>query len=323
MVELVESAAERKERKRLKKLKKQEKAASDDSAISSDVDSTSKLLASVETPEQKKERKRLKKLAKKKLEEAVAAAVPAAEEKSKKKKKKKEKKLESNGNGTVVPDENSNNVKKSAKKRKNEDGVKEEQMVPFNAWTKIMQNTGNNEQPPAKKPKQKESKAKVDIPEEKETGVFKKIFYRPTESTINMTDDEVNAFRTENKMNLTGDNVSHYKPILEFSDFCQDAKIMSVTKGFSKPTPIQAQCWPIIASGRDIIGIAETGSGKTLSFSLPALAHMLYRYDHPVPAVPKSPMMLVLSPTRELAMQTQTVMEEAGKACFIRYHIFD
>ena len=322
MVELVESAAERKERKRLKKLKKlakQEKAASDDSAFSSDVDSTSKLLASVESPEQKKERKRLKKLAKKKLEEAVAVLPEAVEGKTEKKKnKKKDKKLESNGNGSVIPDENSNNVKKSAKKRKNEDAAKEEKMVPFNAWSKIMQNTGSNEQPPAKKQKQKEVKTKVDIPEEKETGVFKKIFYRPTESTINMTDDEVNAFRTENKMNLTGENVSHYKPILEFSDFCQDAKIMSVTKGFSKPTPIQAQCWPIIGSGRDIIGIAETGSGKTLSFSLPALAHMLYRYDHPVPAVPKSPMMLVLSPTRELAMQTQTVMEDAGKACFIR-----
>merc|ERR550532_980486 len=133
-----------------------------------------------------------------------------------------------------------------------------------------------------------------------------------------MTDDEVNAFRTENKMNLTGDNVSRYKPILEFSDFCQDAKIMSVTKGFSKPTPIQAQCWPIIASGRDIIGIAETGSGKTLAFSLPALAHMLYRYDNPVKGIPANPIMLVLSPTRELAMQTQVVMEEAGKACEIR-----
>ena len=94
------------------------------------------------------------------------------------------------------------------------------------------------------------------------------------------------------------------------------------SQDFSKPTPIQSQCWPIIASGRDIIGIAETGSGKTLAFCLPALAHILYRwlarkyfikthdgnnlrYDHPVPGVPKSPMMLVLSPTRELATQTQ------------------
>jgi len=181
-----------------------------------------------------------------------------------------------------------------------------------------VQSSGNHEQPPTKKQKQKEAKANFEVPEEKETGVFKKIFYRPTESTNNMTDEEVTAFRTENKMSLAGENVAHYKPILEFNDFCQDAKIMSVTRGFSRPTPIQSQCWPIIASGRDIIGIAETGSGKTMAFSLPALAHMLHRYDHPVPAVPKSPMMLVLSPTRELAMQTQTVMEEAGKMCFIR-----
>ena len=83
----VQSAAERKERKRLKKLAMQEKAASDDSAFSSDVDSTSKLLASVESPEQKKERKRLKKLAKKKLEEAVLPV--ATEEKAEKRKARK------------------------------------------------------------------------------------------------------------------------------------------------------------------------------------------------------------------------------------------
>ena len=52
---------------------------------------------------------------------------------------------------------------------------------------------------------------------------------------------------------------------------------MSVVKDFLKPTAIQSQCWPIISSGRDIIGIAETGSGKTLAFSLPALPHILHR----------------------------------------------
>ena len=111
---------------------------------------------------------------------------------------------------------------------------------------------------------------------------------------------------------------------------------MSVVKDFEKPTPIQSQCWPIIGSGRDIIGIAETGSGKTLAFSLPALKHMLYRckviddhwpssfylrpsrYDHPIPGLPPNPIMLVLSPTRELAMQSQEVMEKAGKECEIR-----
>ena len=75
----------------------------------------------------------------------------------------------------------------------------------------------------------------------------------------------------------TGRLCETYKPIENFTDFCTDAKIMSVVKDFEKPTPIQSQCWPIIGSGRDIIGIAETGSGKTLAFSLPALKHMLYR----------------------------------------------
>ena len=94
-----------------------------------------------------------------------------------------------------------------------------------------------------------------------------------------MTEDSVTAFRTQHKMNLTGRDAERFKPILEFSDFSKDPEVMSVCKDFSKPTPIQSQCWPIIGSGRDIIGIAETGSGKTLAFSLPALSHMIYRWD--------------------------------------------
>ena len=44
----------------------------------------------------------------------------------------------------------------------------------------------------------------------------------------------------------------------------------------------------------------------------------LPRYDHPIPGLPPNPIMLVLSPTRELAMQSQEVMEKAGKECEIR-----
>ena len=44
--------------------------------------------------------------------------------------------------------------------------------------------------------------------------------------------------------------------------------------GFIAPTPIQSQGWPMALSGRDLIGIAATGSGKTLSFILPALIHI-------------------------------------------------
>jgi len=338
MVEIVESPAERKERKRLKKLKKLEKLAaqqnestiSDDSPLSSDVDSAKKL-APPETPEEKKERKRLKKLAKMSVEQAIEAQVVTETKKEKKKKKAKKETGDENSNvkkeGRKKNEESkenlntASNVKKEGKKRKNEDSVSvhgNSNPTTDNAWSKIMKKKKTDDEPAAKKIKQEKEIKKMVIPEEKETGVFKKIFYKPTETTINMPDEDVDKFRTDNKMNVTGNNVEHFKPIMEFKDFCEDPSIMSVCKTFSKPTPIQSQCWPIIGSGRDIIGIAETGSGKTLAFSLPALQHMLYRYDHPVPAIPKNPIMLVLSPTRKLAMQTQVVMEQAGGACYIR-----
>merc|ERR1719412_2775595 len=227
-----------------------------------------------------------------------------------------------------------NNVKekKKAKKRKLEkengaeakiDWAQEvDQVLPLSGDSGKKKKKEGDE--PEKKKKKKEKLQHLDAPKEqvveevKEKGPFKKIFYKPTKATLSIPDEQVKAFQEKHKMNLTGRLSELYKPIENFSDFCTDAKIMSVVKDFEKPTPIQSQCWPIIGSGRDIIGIAETGSGKTLAFSLPALKHMLYRYDHPIPGLPPNPIMLVLSPTRELAMQSQEVMEKAGKECEIR-----
>ena len=72
------------------------------------------------------------------------------------------------------------------------------------------------------------------------------------------------------------------------------------TKGYTEPTPIQRQAIPALLQGRDILGIAQTGTGKTAAFSLPSL--------HRLAAEPKARMnascrMLVMSPTRELAAQ--------------------
>merc|ERR1711892_653552 len=214
-------------------------------------------------------------------------------------------------------------TEKKSKKRKAEDwntlvedeeaAIAKEVAAPANAWMKMVLNKKDKkekkvaptEEPPAKKKKNKDKeKVKVEALEE-ENGVFKKIFYRPSEDTAAYPDADVAKFRGEHNMIITGRGAENFKPL----QTCKD---------FKTPTPIQAQCWPIIGSGRDIIGIAETGSGKTLAFSLPAIAHMLYRYENPVQGVPANPIMLVLSPTRELAMQTQVVMEEAGKACEIR-----
>jgi ATP-dependent RNA helicase DDX5/DBP2 len=66
---------------------------------------------------------------------------------------------------------------------------------------------------------------------------------------------------------------------------------------FQRPSLIQAHSWPILGTGRDVIGIAKTGSGKTLGFLLPGFTKML------VERLGGSPIMLVMAPTRELAVQ--------------------
>lgn len=75
-------------------------------------------------------------------------------------------------------------------------------------------------------------------------------------------------------------------------------------QGFEKPSPIQAQAWPVLLKGEDLIGIAQTGTGKTLAFLLPAMIHTEFQ---PVPrgAERGGPNVLVLAPTRELAQQIE------------------
>ncbi len=81
-------------------------------------------------------------------------------------------------------------------------------------------------------------------------------------------------------------------------------------EGYTKPTPIQAQAIPQLMEGRDLLGIAQTGTGKTAAFGLPAL-HYLQKNPKPRPA--KGCRMLVLAPTRELASQIAEMMNTYGK----------
>ncbi len=60
--------------------------------------------------------------------------------------------------------------------------------------------------------------------------------------------------------------------------------LLHATREFVRPSPIQAQCWPIVQSGRDLVGIAATGSGKTLAFGLPGLKHILAQRRGGAPA---------------------------------------
>jgi ATP-dependent RNA helicase DeaD len=75
--------------------------------------------------------------------------------------------------------------------------------------------------------------------------------------------------------------------------------------GFSAATSIQARTIPLLLSGKDVLGEAQTGTGKTAAFGLPALA----KIDTAV----KKPQLMVLAPTRELAMQVAEAIESFGK----------
>ncbi|XP_046834269.1 probable ATP-dependent RNA helicase DDX43 [Vespa crabro] len=79
-------------------------------------------------------------------------------------------------------------------------------------------------------------------------------------------------------------------------------------QGFTNPSPIQRQGWPILLSGKDMIGIAQTGTGKTLAFLLPALIHIDGQKTPFNERV--GPNVLILAPTRELALQIE---KEVGK----------
>jgi ATP-dependent RNA helicase DDX47/RRP3 len=80
--------------------------------------------------------------------------------------------------------------------------------------------------------------------------------------------------------------------------------------GFKKPTPIQEQAIPLALEGRDVIGLAETGSGKTAAFALPILQALMEK--------PQPLFGLVLAPTRELAYQTSQQFEAIGSIIGVR-----
>lgn len=101
-------------------------------------------------------------------------------------------------------------------------------------------------------------------------------------------------------------------PIKNFKDMRFPEPILNMlkTKGIVQPTPIQVQGLPVILSGRDMIGIAFTGSGKTLVFVLPMIM-MALQEEIMMPIVPgEGPFGLIICPSRELARQTYEVIEQ-------------
>jgi len=86
-------------------------------------------------------------------------------------------------------------------------------------------------------------------------------------------------------------------------------------EGYDSPTPIQAQAIPLVLPGRDLLGIAQTGTGKTAAFALPVLHRLAAVNTRPQP---KSVRVLVLTPTRELAVQVSDCFATYGKHLRLR-----
>jgi ATP-dependent RNA helicase RhlE len=84
---------------------------------------------------------------------------------------------------------------------------------------------------------------------------------------------------------------------------------------YTHPTPIQARTIPALLRGRDVLGIAQTGTGKTAAFALPVLQQLAQQGGR---AEPRSPRALVLAPTRELAVQITRSFDTYGKGLGLR-----
>jgi len=97
-----------------------------------------------------------------------------------------------------------------------------------------------------------------------------------------------------------------------FADLALTAPLMQAVKesGYERPTPIQARAIPHLLQGRDLLGLAQTGTGKTAAFVLPMLQRLMETKKR---AAPKSMRALILTPTRELAVQILESLKTYGR----------
>jgi len=119
---------------------------------------------------------------------------------------------------------------------------------------------------------------------------FEKNFYIEDNRVAALSDREIEEFRRSKEIKVgvydlqilachlseqvQGRNVP--RPVMSFDQVGFPEYLMTSIRaqGFDTPTPIQCQAWPMALTGRDVVAIAQTGSGKTISFALPAMLHI-------------------------------------------------
>jgi ATP-dependent RNA helicase DDX41 len=134
--------------------------------------------------------------------------------------------------------------------------------------------------------------------------------WKPPLSIRSLSDKECDDIRKQWHILVEGEDIP--PPIKNFKDMRFPDPILKKlkSKGITRPTPIQVQGLPVILSGRDMIGIAFTGSGKTLVFVLPLIMLALQEETRMNLIGGEGPLGLVVCPSRELARQTFDVVEE-------------
>jgi ATP-dependent RNA helicase RhlE len=92
-------------------------------------------------------------------------------------------------------------------------------------------------------------------------------------------------------------------------------------EGYTTPTPIQQQAIPHLLAGRDLLGVAQTGTGKTAAFAVPILQHLAESSEPHNPRSPRPIRVLILTPTRELAIQIDESFATYGKNLRVRHTV--
>src|SRR5271166_2075090 len=102
---------------------------------------------------------------------------------------------------------------------------------------------------------------------------------------------------------------AHFRNRMRFNELGLSEKVLQAVEasGYTTPTPIQAQAIPYALAGRDVLGIAQTGTGKTAAFTLPMLSRLEQGR-----ARARMPRTLILEPTRELAAQVEESFARYG-----------
>ncbi|KAL9039902.1 MAG: hypothetical protein Q9180_002247 [Flavoplaca navasiana] len=145
---------------------------------------------------------------------------------------------------------------------------------------------------------------------------FRKNFYHEPSELAEMTEEEVADLRLElDGIKIRG--IDAPKPVQKWSQCGLGAQSLEVIQrlGYERPTSIQTQAVPSIMSGRDVIGVAKTGSGKTIAFLLPMFRHI--KDQRPIDSL-DGPVGLVMTPTRELATQIHKECKPFLKALNLR-----